>query len=81
MTKPVKLNGKALRLNAKSDFGEIVVELLDSAGKLLVRSKPIQRDGLDIPVEWSGDIEQHGEPVSLRIKLKNARLFAMWCGR
>ncbi len=79
VTKPVKLKNAALHLNAKSDFGEILVELLDSSGKLLGRSKPIQRDGLDIPVEWSGDIQQPDGPVSLRIKLKNARLFALWC--
>ena len=81
VTKPVKLNGAALHLNAKSDFGEIIVELLDTSGKLLVRSKPIQRDGLDIPVTWSGALGQTDGPVTLRIKLKNARLFALWCER
>ena len=80
LTKPVKLNG-TLHLNAKSDFGEIIVEVLDTSGKLLVRSKPVQRDALDLPVEWSSAFAPPADPVTLRIKLTNARLFALWCGR
>lgn len=80
VTKPVNLKSTALHLNAKSDFGEIVVELLDTRGKQLARSKPILSDGLDIPVEWSGDVEQPSGPVTLRIQLKNARLYSLWSG-
>jgi hypothetical protein len=80
VTKPVKLNGAVLHLNARSDFGEIVVEVMDSSGKLLAQSKPTQRDSLDIPVEWSGPFAQPDSPVTLRIRLKNARVFALWCG-
>lgn len=79
VTKPIKLNGSRLHLNAKSDSGEIIVELLDGNGKLLGRSKAIQRDGLDIAVEWSGNVDQPVGPATLRIKLTNARLFALWC--
>jgi hypothetical protein len=79
MTRPVKLKGTTLHLNAKSDFGEIIVELLDTNDKPLARSKPIKRDGLDIPVEWTGDVEERAGPMKLRVKLKNARLFAVWC--
>lgn len=79
VTKPVKLKGTALHLNAKSDFGEIIVELLDANHKPLAKSKPIQRDSLDFPVAWTGDIEPPSGPVTLRIKLTNARLFALWC--
>src|SRR5207247_9301583 len=43
-TKPLQLKGPALHLNAKSDFGEIVVEMFDGHGELLARSKAIQRD-------------------------------------
>ena len=75
----MKLNGATLHLNARSDFGEIIVELLDVSDTLLARSKPIQRDALDIPVEWTGDVERPHELVRLRIKLQNARLFALWC--
>jgi hypothetical protein len=79
VTKPVKLKGTTLHLNAKSDFGEIVVELLDANHKPLAKSKPIQRDGLDIPVHWTSEVEQLSGPVTLRIKFKNGRLFALWC--
>jgi hypothetical protein len=81
VTKPLTLKGTSLHLNAKSDFGAIVIEMLDAAGKVLAHSKPIQRDSLDIPVEWAEDAEPFNGPVTLRIQLKNARLFALWCSR
>jgi len=80
ITKPLKLASPTLHLNAKSDFGEIVVELLNTDGKRLAQSRPIQRDGLDIPVEWNQTPALPSDaPVRLRLKLKNARLFALWC--
>src|SRR5262249_32824316 len=77
ITKPLKLNGNRLHLNAQSDFGEINVEALDATGQPLARSKPIARSSLDSLVEW-----QEGEvtgPGALRITLKNACLYALWC--
>jgi hypothetical protein len=78
LTKPVELKGK-LHLNAKSDFGQIVVEALKADGTVATRSKPIQRDGLRIPVEWETGPTRLAEAVTLRIKLENAKLFALWC--
>ena len=78
LTRPLQLNGK-LHVNAKSDFGEIAVELLKSDGTVAARSKPIHRDGLRIPVEWEAGPTRLAEPVTLRIKLENAKLFALWC--
>ena len=79
LTRPLELRGATLHLNAKSDFGEILVEVLDAAGSVLAISQPIRRDGLDLPVEWrQGSPAGHG-PVGLRITLKNAHLFALWC--
>jgi hypothetical protein len=80
LTKPLQWKGPTLHLNAKSNFGEIIVELLDLNDALLAQSRPITRDGLDIPVEWTGTAGHRLEPVKLRIHLKNARLFALWCG-
>jgi hypothetical protein len=77
LTKPVELKGK-LHLNAKSDFGAIVVELRKSDGAVAARSKPIHRDGLRIPVEWEAEPAPLAEPGTLRIKLENAKLFALW---
>jgi hypothetical protein len=80
LTKPVALKGATLHLNAKSDFGEILVELRDANARRLARSEPIQCDSLDIPVRWSAGFVPPDSPVTLRIQLKNARLFALWCG-
>jgi len=77
LTKPLTLKGKHLHLNAKADFGEINVEALDSTGQSIARSKPIHSDSLDTLVEWEGG-EIRGAVV-LRIRLKNACLFALWC--
>src|SRR6185436_8556576 len=74
VTRPLQLKGRTLHLNAKSDFGEIIVELLDVNDKVLTRSTSMQRDSLDIPVEWTGDPGKPPELIKLRIKLSNARL-------
>jgi hypothetical protein len=80
MTRPLKLKSANLHLNAKCDFGEITVEALDGSGKILATSRPLQRDALNLPVEWKNDFKISDQPVTLRFKLQNARLFAMWCG-
>jgi len=80
VTRPLKLKGGTLHLNAKSDFGQVVVEVLDAGGEPVARSKPIRRDALDIPVEWErGSLPDPRKPVVLRITLRNALLFALWC--
>jgi len=80
ITRPVKLAGKNMHLNAKADFGEILVEVLDKNKKVIAKSKLLSKDSLDIGVEWdSGDLNAVNEPVTLRITLRNALLFALWC--
>jgi len=87
VTKPLKLERKSLHLNAQSNFGEIVIEAHPAgfaAGgavdKPIARSRPIRRDSLDTIVEWAeGGLEQLNAPVVLRITLKNACLYALWC--
>ena len=79
VTKPLKLAGKHLHLNARSDYGEIAIEVLDSAGQRVSTSRPICRDSLDTVAEWDGDPpEKTTGPVVLRITLKNACLYALW---
>lgn len=77
VTKPLTLTSERVHINAKSDFGEIVIEALDPAGQSIARSKPIHRDSLDTKIEWEG-AELKG-PVVFRILLKNACLYALWC--
>src|SRR5262249_11276677 len=77
ITKPLAFKGKRLHLNAKADFGEIVLDVLDSTGQSIARSKPVSRDSLDLLIEWqSGDMN---DAKGLRILLKNACLYALWC--
>ena len=80
ITRPLIPKGSELHLNATSDFGEIVVEALDADGETVASSEAIHQDSLDITVPWDGDGPLGSdEPVRLRIKLRNARLYALWC--
>ena len=79
VTKPIQLKGRSLHLNAKSDFGQIAIEVLDIKGTVVAKSELIHENGLDIPVKWTTAFKQPGDAVTLRIKLENARLFALWC--
>jgi hypothetical protein len=77
VTKPLRFKGSRLHLNAQSDFGEIIVEALDGGGRSIDKSKPIRGDRLDELVEWtSGNFVG---AAALRIRLKNACLYALWC--
>jgi hypothetical protein len=76
VTRPLKLNGTRLHLNANSEFGEINVAALDLAGNPIANAKPIRRDSLDSIVEWEKGAAR-GDVV-LRIRLKNASLYALW---
>lgn len=78
-TKPLRVLGDSVHLNAVSKFGEIKVEAINAAGDVIAVSKPIQRDSLDIRVEWqSGKLSTNDAPVSLRIRLSNAHLYSLW---
>jgi hypothetical protein len=82
LTRPVVLQGRSLHLNIKSDFGEARVEALSETGAVMASSEPVRADSLDARVRWTGD-EPFGtdSPVRLRIALRNAQLYAVWCGR
>jgi hypothetical protein len=82
-TVPVRFKGKRLEINAatKAD-GEVVVELLDAAGRPIKgreRSTPFSGDELRHTVRFAGDADVSaaaGTPVVLRFYLKNAQLFS-----
>ena len=79
VTRPVILAGKSLHLNAKAGFGEIVVQAMDASGNRIAESKAVQQNGLDLTVQWKdGRFPAQDQPVTLRITLKNACLFAIW---
>ena len=80
LTHPLQLAGRHLHLNAKSDYGEIRIEVLDTTGKVIARSRPAREDSLDSVVEWEeGSLAGVQAPVTLRISIDNALLFAIWC--
>jgi hypothetical protein len=77
VTKPLKLSGTTLHLNAKADFGEIVVELLDEQGNSIAKSKSIAADSIDIPIEWKKETKLP-DIASLKISISNARVYSIW---
>ena len=78
-TRSLRLLGNSLHINTKSDFGEIVVEVLDANGKRIAKSKAISCDSLDTVVDWeAGSLNDVKGPVALNITFKNAFLFAFW---
>lgn len=80
LTKPLRLDGRMLHLNADASAGHMVIDMLDTTGNVVARSSRITRDSLDIPVEWeTGGLEAATPPVTLRIQMQQAELFALWC--
>ncbi|UCD28171.1 MAG: hypothetical protein JSV03_13915, partial [Planctomycetota bacterium] len=80
ITKPLNLKGRTLHLNAKSDYGEILVKVIDQDDTVIAQSKPLKCDSLDAVVEWEeGNLDGLNGSVALQITLKNALLFAVWC--
>jgi len=81
ITVPLILPKGDLFLNAKANWGEIVVEVLDSNGNVIdgMKSEPVQSDGIRLPVKWPQGktfAELAGIEVKLRFTLKNALLFS-----
>jgi len=79
-TVPVLYQGNRLEINAATrPGGQVVVELLDKAGKILGRSKPFSGDSLRHRVEWEAPLDLarlSGTPVTLRFRMKSAELYA-----
>ncbi|MBI5092914.1 MAG: hypothetical protein HZB26_10790 [Candidatus Hydrogenedentes bacterium] len=79
ITKPVRLENPVLHLNVKSDFGRIIVRVVDPSGATIAASKPVTVDSLDARVEWeSGSAPKPDAAVKLHITLQNALLYALW---
>lgn len=79
-TVPVVFQGSRLELNAATrPGGEVVVELVDKAGKLLRHSKPFSGDALRHRVQWESPLDLArlaGTQISLQFRMKSAELYA-----
>ncbi len=82
VTGPVVLPAGGLRMNARSPWGALTVEVLDEEGSPIPgvpRSAPVSADGVDLKVEWPGGAvldSLRGRPLRLRFTLENAHLYS-----
>jgi len=81
-TKPFKISGKQLILNAScQENGSASVEIIDESGELIAGSQPVKGDSVSLPVSWKKGISLNSfvnRTVRLKIHLKNASLYAFW---
>jgi hypothetical protein len=82
-TRPFVLEGDDLVLNVKSDYGKVLVELLDEDGEPLrgcsrEYCRPLSIDSCHARVAWEGGSPSQlgGTPVKIRFHLYNARLYS-----
>lgn len=83
LTKPLRLPPGPLHLNVKADHGRVTVEALALDGALLASGLPIRADSKRATVKWATPIKRKllaAQPVRLRLKLENARLYSLWGG-
>jgi hypothetical protein len=83
MTKPFRFTGSTLSVNAKANFGRVVVEVLDEQAKPVPgfqkeMCEPMQADSVEHPIRWKDAslAQLQGKPVRLRFYLANARLYS-----
>ncbi len=79
-TKPYLLKGTQLKVNAKANFGQLTIELLDEnrnpiPGFTRQDCLPMKSDALDHPITWKNQ-PLPTKPTRLRFYLNNARLYA-----
>ena len=83
-TKPFRFAGDELQVNAKADFGQLTVEVLDEKGQPLPdytrdACLPMSADGVEQPIRWkeSKSLTQlKDRSICLRFYLKNVQLYA-----
>ena len=83
-TKKFVFIGDTLEVNANAKGGSIVVEALDSKGKVIEGfskkdSMPITTDGIRHVLKWKGKTDCHliqARPIRLRFHMKKAKLYS-----
>ena len=80
MTKPFVLPGTSLHVNVDARGGELNVTVLDGTNRIVAVSEPVTGDQTRAALRSkSGDLDSvKGKTVSLRLSLRNARLYSFW---
>jgi len=86
LTRPVRFSGEYLFVNAACAKGELRVEVLDEAGKViapfaLAECVPVSEDSTLRRVVWRGAetlAALRGRPVRFRFRVRDGELFAFW---
>ncbi|MBH06466.1 MAG: hypothetical protein CMJ20_09110 [Phycisphaeraceae bacterium] len=86
LTRPLRIQGKHLYVNANAKDGEVCVEILDGRRKAIdgfstKDCRPIRSDRVKVQCRWKpgSDLSQlQGKTVRLRFHIRNASLYAFW---
>jgi hypothetical protein len=84
-TRPMRFSGGHLFVNADLQGGQLRVEVLDRAGKVVApftreACRPVAGNGTRLGVQWEkGSLaELRGQDIRLRFSLTRGRLYAFW---
>jgi hypothetical protein len=77
-TKPLRYQGQRLLLNyVVHPGGSLLVEILDSSGKVIGRSRPIVGDKVDATVQWDLDPSLSEGVIQLRLVTTSSDVYSM----
>ena len=80
LSQPFTLSAGKLYANVDALHGELRVEACDQQGKILATSEVIHGDLPQVEIRWEQGklVDLKEQPVSLRFKMRNARLYSYW---
>ncbi len=86
-TKPLRLSGRRLFVNADAKAGRLCVEILDERGEVIApfaraNCQAITTDGVRQALRWRGATGLEAianRTVRLRFHIEGAKLYAFWC--
>ncbi len=78
LTKVLNYKGGELLLNyVVREGGSLSVDVLDKAGKVIGKSKPLSGDAIDEVIEWEQSLELGKGAIQLRLMIKKADIFSL----
>ena len=80
VTRPFVVAGTRLWVNIDAARGDVIIEMIDSTGKVVARSQPVTGDVRRGAVSWSaGNLgDRRGAPCRLRFTARQASLYSYW---